>query len=89
MRAEMLNIGKVLEARRQSVGDFSDEETLKHAKNMVNNCAQRIKVIASLTFIEAKMLSLKSWQPSTITLPRLNGWFWQITTVAWGKKPQP
>ena len=38
------------------MGDCSDEETLKHEKNMVNNCAQRIKVIASLTFIEAKML---------------------------------
>lgn len=38
------------------MGDCSDEETRKHEKNMVNNCAQRIKVIASLTFIEAKML---------------------------------
>lgn len=38
------------------MGECSDEDTLKHEKNMVNNCAQRIKVIASLTFIEAKML---------------------------------
>ena len=57
VRAEMLNIGKVLEARRQSVEHSAlDEEQVKHETNMVNNCDQRIKVIANLTFIEAKML---------------------------------
>ena len=49
VRAEMLNIGKVLEARRQSVEHSAlDEEQVKHETNMVNNCAQRIKVIANL-----------------------------------------
>ncbi len=33
-----------------------DEEQVKHETNMVNNCAQRIKVIVNLNFLEAKML---------------------------------
>ena len=56
VKSEMLNISQLLAARRSATGDADLDGEKQQEKSMVQGCAQRIKLLASISLLEGKML---------------------------------
>ena len=56
VKSEMVNISQLLAARRSATGDEDLEGEKQQEKSMVQGCAQRIKLLASMSLLEGKML---------------------------------
>lgn len=56
VKSEMLNISQLLAARRSATGDSDLEGETQQERSMVQGCAQRIKLLASISLLEGKML---------------------------------
>ena len=56
MSSQMVNISQLLAARRSATGDEDLDGEKQQEKSMVQGCAQRIKLLASISLLEGKML---------------------------------
>ena len=56
VKSEMLSISQLLAARRSATGDEDIEGEKQQEKSMVQGCAQRIRLLASISLLEGKML---------------------------------
>ena len=56
VKSEMVNISQLLAARRSATGDEDLDGEKQQEKSMVQGCAQRIKLLASISLLEGKML---------------------------------